>query len=109
MDCKCAKENVILQLQNELNSSITKIAVLESNVNAIKDDMRAVKEDIKNIYLQVTAINKNLEDRFTSQDQREIQELRNEKSIKLGIYVSITTSILAPIIVGLVLWKMGVL
>lgn len=91
---ECIKELI----QEKISTINTKIAVLESSQNTVKEDLKSVREDVKNITIEITKINKTIEDRFTALDQKQIQDLKNNKNLVYGIIISIVTGIAIPVI-----------
>jgi hypothetical protein len=88
------------KLQEKLNEAIIRIAVLENGYDSVKDDIKTLKEDMKNIHQEIIKLNKVLENKFTELDKQKINELKTSRAMIIGIIISILTSIIVPFITG---------
>jgi chromosome segregation ATPase len=91
VDCKCIKENVILQIQKEINENKTEIAVLKSNVNA-------VKEDIETIFHKLDDLNKKVDDGFSNINEKINKGFASIHNRNTGLMISVILLLIVGIL-----------
>ena len=91
-------QSTIEQLRRSITVNSQNIAVIEAREQDKSACIIEIKENIKEISIKLDNTTKNIENRFTYLDEREIKNLTNNRNMIIGIIISIATGIIVPVL-----------